>query len=134
MKYLKLFEDNNESFIEIEPEDFNDATYFYSDNIISFDINEFNKVKKYLTEHFNNRLECNIRLQNDSSKLYTDIIIGDANFKSYSSIYAIKDEWYYMEFNKITYINNHASNSTLHYKCDQFDGLMDCLKEITSDI
>ena len=47
------------------------------------------------------------------------------------NVYKLKDEWYYVEvINKTQPID---TGNKHYYKCDQFDGLIDCLKMIKSN-
>lgn len=65
------------------------------------------------------------------SELKYQNITGSDYFGNYTRtiiVYKLKDEWYYVF--KLDYYNfrgTHGSNRSLMYKCDQFDGLIDCL-------
>ena len=131
MKYLKLFESVDTPYEEINSGQFlsylyGDVTFphmtakpkqFASDNWVDFTQKELDQIRS-----------C---IPNDIVKLYTtriydinrDIIFAiDVDDSFY--IYKLRDEWYYLQN------SDNIRMYRTYYRCDQFDGLLQCLSDI----
>jgi hypothetical protein len=149
MKYLKLFEDNIESYyIEMNDHDFDDKiSYNNGDNMVDFTELEYEKIKNVIDSLFS---KYNIKrkyyeLENDayrgieSNNIYINFDGYDLKRRFFLCniyIYCLRDEWYYIQLdldvdggNDDNEFNDGVS---LYYQCDQWPGLMGCLKEISN--
>jgi len=115
MKYIKLFENIDKSgYEEISSDEFYDE-YIYEDfigreYINTHDIDDEPDTYKFI----------------DIMAYYNDINIGKYNrLRGNPSLYIHKsnDEWYYVVVSCV------LDNDEKTFKCDQFDGLLNCLKK-----
>ena len=144
MKYLKLFENHNQYYQEISEEEFDESTgfdieygegttwdpSFIKENWIDFTNGELNSIKKLLPdENIINRYEYS---DWDDNLNYTRaMVINHTNPKFIPEddannwrgtifiIIKLKDEWFYI-FNW---------DESKKYKCDQFTGLLEYIKD-----
>jgi hypothetical protein len=135
---IKLFEEYNEAtYFEIERDDFDDIPDFKMDLVEDFTQTEISILSRYYKFHLSRdsysqflrdgimvwdraRRDVNGRVDKGAiQRSYLHYLSDEQSDRVYQmSIYKIKDEWYYLSF---------------HDKCDQFDGLLDCLKMIKKD-
>lgn len=135
MKYLKVFEDyKSQTFHEMSDDEINhiypdESEYFLGKE--KFTNTEF----EYLQSKYNNvsygKVKSIISI-NDSTKLHLrDKKIG--NF--FVDIEKFKDEWYIIYYGYVTKGKVYHGSEVVSelvwkykwYKCDQWDGLLDCL-------
>ena len=115
-----MFEDlsiNKDAYEAITSE----AFYSYiqdKDNIITFDRNECDKIK-YL---FLGYEVCNL--------ISFVEITGKGKHSGYENIsmYKIQDDWYVLVYTYWSFINHKRGVIQEHFRCDRWDGLMNCLK------
>jgi hypothetical protein len=116
MKYLKLFEDSNKYYKQITHQECSKIV-FDRDNTIEFSNNESQELDILMSD-----LKINYR------KIVFNYDDNDICYQVYTKsgfklvpldlvLYKVIDEWYYISIFK------------LYYKCDQFDGLLLCLKD-----
>lgn len=122
MNHIKFFEDYIDYYTEIP-----DIT---SQNLVSTDRQTFTDYEyDTLLSIIKNKFgECGSIRRDDSITL----TFGKTPNKSINSvmfkIFIIKypDDWYYMTFQHNIYWSNIRAK---HFKCDQFDGLVKCIKD-----
>lgn len=152
MKYLKKFEGSSESFFPISPNEFDESTGYEHDDWVEYivltkwvDFNniEVNQIKSIFNQyvikvgyHFEYRETLQDGKNSDMGydgflaivdKSNPDFIpCADADWSKVMA-YVIKtqDEWFY-----VYPLGLWGSENAKCYKCDQFDGLVDCLKSI----
>ena len=121
MKYLKLFEMNNKSFIRIDLRTYTDSITAESvDDISTSDrrsIREIFGLEFYFQTNYQIRwelpsIECVILIYKDGKHLIC-------------AITKLKDEWFLVK-----YFPEASDEDYRFYKCDQIDGLVDCLNLI----
>lgn len=79
---------------------------------------EINMIESILEVRVDVYFESNLELIEENNEW--DIIINK-----------IRDEWYLIKFTRYIYVDDVKSDSVSeYYKCDQFDGLVNCLKEL----
>jgi hypothetical protein len=133
MKYLKLFENHNHLYSEISTHEFEekcgwggqigddewDDEYVHN-NWEDFTVDELN----YLIS-----LKLDVDLKSDLIGLLDDSPQAYISLKQENSIIfyvcKVKDEWYYV-YNPMKILKDDSPFS--FYKCDQFDGLISCIK------
>lgn len=121
MKYLlsyKIFEQSEKTYTNVP------LSYLYSD----YDSNQ-DDIKYYkISESTISRILSEFpRLRvGDYNNLWMHRTCATTFWESSNKfdcdIYEISDEWYYLEC--------HVKNSHYIYKCDQLDGLFDCIRDI----
>ena len=116
MKYIKLFEEANDLYWEIPREEFeyvmpgDDPDWNEDESVLNFEREDFSKKESLLLKQLGFKIIydlCVILLPFTSGKKSTISL----------RLYKSSDSWYYAE----TDLNV--------YKCDQFDGLIECLKK-----
>jgi hypothetical protein len=119
MKHLKLFEYYKEDlYTEIEPQDFHDLILASESVVEEFTKTEFERIDRLMRPLYNGDYDCVLhRLITTSGKIFerSAIYIGS---NEDMIIFKLRDDWYIVH-SEIT-----------DYKCDQFDGLEQCLKDI----
>lgn len=117
MKYIKLFEDLDNTYYKIEDQD----TFF--NKIDEYETIKFNKKEIDTILSFGNE-DSSHRIGAHTVKAYSEsIILFPESKKFYIVIYKCSDEWYMcakISLNRMTFGE--------FYKCDQWDGLMDFIK------
>lgn len=151
MKYLKLFENHGDKFKSIEDYEFNqkifDSPYGDVDTSIFdkyeeeywglFTDSQIKKIRKVIlnkslrsTQSTLNTSVYPKRITNRSTKEYIEInITGMDSINIY--VYSFKDSWYYVCLHG--YYSNKGKRELVeekYYECDQWDGLLECLKDI----
>jgi hypothetical protein len=113
MRYLKLFE--NISYYQISEDDF-DNIHFQS-TCEPFTESEYKIISDML-----NKIFADIEISYVISSIVPKAIIqARIYFDEIFEIWKFSDEWYYVE----------DSTMRHYYKCDQFSGLIDCIKKIS---
>ena len=141
MRYLKLFEDHNSYYYQIGEDEFNEITQYDNDdgedkwdtsNWIDFNKSEIDTIKGMFDDYFvfigYNGTSDTHRVFNQNHKSNGMIVVSSNPHLdmrrdwSGTLFYAIKlpDEWFFVADTK----------SSCFYKCDQLDGLINCLKSI----
>ena len=135
---IKLFEEYNQYYIKISQEEYNMSTIYhpaqedeYEDDEL-FNKNDMNFLQKNWIDFTQSEISTLHDLMPKSSYKINPYTNGDRRIPKASIEYKdelnriiiIKmiDEWYYVNYRG-------AKNS--HYKCDQFEGLLKCIKDIT---
>lgn len=111
---FKLFESSSKTYTELS----HDVWISFGNNRINLQGSNYVEIiKKFLSD---NLYTGEVRL---SQKDFRIIIENKYSFKSYTDIGIdiCTDEWFYV------HINN-AGGHYKHYKCDQLEGLFDCLR------
>lgn len=124
MKYLKKFNESSESYYE---------EIYQDDPIINSDTNdeiEFtkNEVDDIISLYDKKIFSINLKGWTEGSVVFDGSIVHEIGIKDKFNTYAIykyDDEWYIL---LTRYVNN---NNWTYYKCDQFEGLLECLKDKT---
>lgn len=116
MKHLKSIFEENKLFWEVTEDEYEDNLR-YSNKLTQGEINNLDKV---LTQE---ELSYEIR-ENDNRKFYINynsvnisIHISDSLLDDIS-LYKLEDDWFYV------------MDAAFYYKCDQWDGLLECIKYI----
>lgn len=149
MKYLKKFEGLSESYFSISINEFDEATgYEHEDweeylaliKWVDFNDIEVSQIKSIFSQyvikvgyHFEFREALqggkNLDMGHDGFLVIVDksspdfMPCADADWsKAIAYVIKTQDEWFY--------VYDFKSSSDKCYKCDQFDGLVDCLKNI----
>lgn len=124
MKHIKLFE----SIIGYQLVDLDEYSNKIVEDSVKFTEKELVDIKKTLNDNYDS-LEIYYADDEVEDRQYLSVKsskpIDGQNFRSYRSdieIMKFDDEWYYLE------IYNYAKKSFLYYKCDQFYGLINCIK------
>ena len=130
MKYIKLFE-NHEYYIKISEDDFVPISYMQT---IPFTEKEYKIIYDlFKSKDTNNKLYINyIKFhtqmpKNIAEKSLIEILYRSIDPTSKNILYEIwkfEDEWLYIEDYSVSKTHNRV------YKCDQFDGLIACIKNI----
>lgn len=104
MKYLKLFEDHNEWYVEIEDFNYNDedGKFLLISNELKKKIEDYLSIELDLTKH---------QIYNYSILLYYQSLLHTFH------IIALKDDWFI-----VVWYNSH-NNSIKSFKCDELEGL-----------
>jgi hypothetical protein len=120
MKYLKLFEDKNIGYEEINPEEIEDLENESSVSIYYIDHVDFTNSQKEVL--YNIGLKDDSYIANDRGgwKRMINLMCYQYPKKGYPTIWIHKtpDEWYYVSI----------ADKLKLYKCDQFDSVLQCLK------
>ena len=104
MKYIKLFENNKDGYEVITHDDF---MRWPMKSMVSISERNINIISRILSKYISlSNINVN---KNDLGYNYFALEFGDYIFES-------DDEWFFLV------INNR------YYKCDQLDGLLNCLK------
>lgn len=123
MKYLLKFNENkNEFFTKISPVE--------SQRLINGLDVDMNSVKNYLEREWKSFTEVEIKEINKLMKFNLDsknpaLIRSDLKKSFYFSIVKISDEWFILNFS--------SGIKRYDYKCDQFDGLINCIKYLKTN-
>lgn len=124
MKYLKKFNESSESYYE---------EIYQDDPIINSDTNdeiEFtkNEVDDITSLYDNKTFSITPRGWTERTVIFDGSIVHEIRimdkFNTYV-IYKYDDEWYTLS------TRYEFDNSWKYYKCDQFEGLLECLKDKT---
>jgi len=66
--------------------------------------------------------------------LLDSVIVSGNNVRGdspiYFNIYKTDDDWYYLYYNRDEIINGKKEDMEYYYRCDQFDGLLQCLEDL----
>lgn len=114
MKYLKMFEDLNNEYYKIRGVEFD--RFFYADPNMSQEFNE-NELRFLKMKGFSDQ-EDELVGDNGSVTYFVQRVVAGEIINLYKEY----DSWYYVQstFNQMRGVK--------YYKCDQFDGLVKCLK------
>ena len=121
MKYLKLFNESeeNEYYHGISWEDYIDHFDFET-----FDNKEFDEIS---TLAYLNKSSDDMKVEFDEDcEPRSEIVISSKNGNQSINIFKRVDEWYYVKYSTF---DNRGVKSIYFYKCDQFEGLINLLKE-----
>lgn len=136
MKYLKLFENHSDSYEKIGYGEFLDMLpigYHNTnspDGYIKFTNDEFNKISKVAkyTDKFKDK---SIFVEQTDMDNKLRIVIHKTLFSKEAitkvQIFQISDEWFLIDFDGYWIKGPWRSE---YYKCDQFDGLLNCISSI----
>jgi hypothetical protein len=114
MNYIKLYEDfNSDGYEEIEFHQFDEDRPSMDDPAISTNF-ETTKLENMGFTKVGNRV---------FTKKYSFLMPGAGTKYNTCTIRKKDDDWYYL-----TMTRYNPSSNTKYYKCDQFDGLINCLK------
>lgn len=120
MKHIKLFEDTQKSFWQISEEEFENT---WDDNkFISFDEHDITDIQK---------LEPKAVLVPKPPFKREKIIIRGEDIDIHKS----DDEWFWVEvlIAEGDDVYEDEANKVDYYKCDQIDGLIDCLQHVNQE-
>jgi hypothetical protein len=138
MKYLKVFEEySNEIFKLITRQEF---SLVVTDLIFDEKIQFFDSNDKFIIEEIFNKKHISI-ISNDSSdkeiKYHIEISNNTIHLSKIIAIYKATDSYFYVEddnvYEKYDKLGHRIASSTgyNYYKCDERDGLKECLELIT---
>lgn len=130
---------HGEELIEQAEEEF-PYDFTYTDRILKLQVEFYETTREIFTD--NEKLYLQKLLNKElyiekypelAGKIGSELSIRDKNSSTF--IFKLKDEWFYL-FNSSREINNGSDWNgsdwngfkTSAYKCDQFDGLIDCIK------
>ena len=117
MKYLKIFEEVGEKLYWEIPE-----SEFYDDNSrLQFKTIVFSDDELISLKELSNKYHWKTFRDDRGGKRYF-IFRDNTQLKLHKS----NDEWYY-----IYYTTDHSKE--LYYKCDQFDGLIECVERLINE-
>lgn len=122
MKYLKKFNESSEYYEEI----FTDDPIISNDKDVEIEFTK-NEVDDIISLYDNRIFSINLRGWKEGTVIFDGSAVQEIqiNNKFYTYIiYKYDDEWYTLS---LRFVNNDWT----HYKCDQFEGLLECLKEKT---
>ena len=136
MKYLKKFNESSESIYYEE--------IFGTDPILNHDTNdelrftndEVDTIKSlyYLGINTLNPIVITLKGWGEGAVVFNGNIVNEISIKDMFDtyhIYKYDDEWYILSVKKSNFEISTARDVTKYYKCDQFDGLLKCLKDKT---
>ena len=117
MKYLKLYENHNPYYQKISIDEWESWVVTYRDNDVAFSDIEKEKLKSILSKskykyNTSNMFKGYLRIYNDTNKK------GLMEIEAYVS----SNEWYYVT-------SSYWSTDFEYFKCDQFEGLIQLIKE-----
>ena len=122
MKYLKLFEDLGQDYFVSSADEYREMAYAYL--TCPFTKREIEMLESLGLEkrvfHLKNPCEANLRYRSNDG---TDI--GSYTYKDID-IYKCNDEWFVVQIITLSEIRI-MRDEVLYYKCDQIDGLIECL-------
>jgi hypothetical protein len=118
MKYLKLFE-NNEFYTEIDMDNFYDKLLIPCEK---FTTNEIFKIEQLLDIIGS----FNTHIKNNNVLLFCGYNNRNRN-RINLNVAKCEDEWFLVCCHTD---DNRKNDNYFYYKCDQWDGLMKCLKEV----
>lgn len=138
MKYLKIFEDNK-NWWTISIDEYNNKLWGDED-IDDIELLKFmSNTREIFTDKEISYLDKKIGVKSSTQKSPELVNIGkvgselkfedipiSGNFNRKIIVYKLKDEWFYIlrsDYPK----HNYYKLYNYMYKCDQFDGLIDCL-------
>lgn len=117
MRYLKRFnESNSEEYYQVIPHE----DYFDHFDWEPFDNKEFDKISEL--SYLNKSGDMKVEFDEDCEPR-SEIVISSKNGNQSIHIFKCTDEWYYVKYSAF-------DNSIDFYKCDQFEGLINLLKDI----
>ena len=125
MRYIKLFESTESGYKEIEGSTYNDNIH----RCLRFDTTETNIL--YKLAHTYNR--CQSYDWNNETRFTVEKIIESKDNKCIYiryNIYKCFDDWFYVAEEKgyIRAIDRLKSFNIIYYKCDNIEGLLNCIK------
>jgi len=127
MKYLKLFEDLNvDGFEEVSYDDFcNDTGETFEFRFKRLNFRKRDKDMIYLSEmgFFRGGVPGKQTKYKDFMEIYLDAKRGARDI---ITVYKSVDEWYYVE----KMILSKSFKPEQYYRCDQLDGLINCLEKL----
>jgi hypothetical protein len=125
MKYLKLFESFNKKWEMMSDDEFWRKESEFK--LIPFNQEEWDKIKSILSPLFEDDTYSMEWAQNANTP-NTIIDVREFNEDRLFEIWKMDDEWYFI-------INWHRhENKGRYLKCDQWDGLEECLKDCVSEV
>lgn len=132
MKYLKKFNESSESTYYEE--------IFGTDPILNHDTNDeiifTNDEVETIRSLYNNEIfSITLKGWGEGAVVFDGSIVNEIGIKDKFDtyhIYKYDDEWYILLVKKANFKISTARDMTKYYKCDQFEGLLKCLKDKTS--
>lgn len=141
-KFIKIFEEFGIGYEQIETDNdfehtpfaigplnpFNKYDQFSSDKAEKFTLEEINKVKDNVIELLIGDVKSS---KTDKNLIYFELYksIGAKEFRKLVTVYKYRDEWFSVTAEKLS-----GLDMMIFYKCDQLDGLMNCLNNIKENI
>jgi hypothetical protein len=139
MKYIKLFEDivvDNQPeeilFKRVEYPEFDEFTdKFGPDTLTTQEMKTLGEFKKILVKK--NKVDLDLRCQHKDGKWSCKFISEDGKRRGYKAtshqifVYRYEDDWYSIIYRYVD-IPTPTDSHLNYYKCDTFEGLIQCLK------
>ena len=121
MKYLKLFEEkSNEYYTEINVDEWQ-ISVDDDDHKVPFKDIEVSRIIALVDP-------WKITQNSHNTPLIGNNVRGDSPI--YFNIYKTDDDWYYLYYNRDEIINGEKEDVEHYYRCDQFDGILQCLEDL----
>ena len=136
---IKLFEDYNQYYTEIDWLEYkkncgylSDSTSCHQLNYLVFIKDEIDQLKKLMP---NNKIEINSLMNMDTNQYRLTIYYPNKIYLC-MSLDKMEDEWFYVEErNSYAYMDAklNINPHTQYYKCDQFEGLLKLIEDKKKD-
>ena len=118
MKYLKLFLEHDEYYFSISDNEFSEA----EERGCKIDSKYADTIKSLIKSGWEIKYDLNKSLINSIE------IQGDDYYDNFT-IYKTTDEWFFVMKKVRDIMSGPYNDYYIHYKCDQFDGLLKFLKD-----
>ena len=122
MKLIKVFDNFNLGYEKIQTID---IPQFSRDKSEKFTLSEIDEIKNNISELLLGEIREHRNARGNSIYFQLYKVEGFKEYRRLLNIYKYKDEWFNVNVEKISGPSNIVS-----YKCDQLDGLINCLKSI----